>query len=86
MILAKCTFHRDLANDTSKVKGGGMFRYQGDDTFLLFGSSFDFGAAKLEDIKKCIEDGKVYGNSGLRRSLSNYRFIYDTQTELIALN
>ena len=86
LILAKCTFHKQLATDKEKVKGGGWFRFDDEKkAFILGGSSHDFGYAKLEDIKKCIELGNVYGNSRLSRKMDNYKFYYDTQTELIEL-
>ena len=87
LIMAKCTFHKQLATDKEKVKGGGWFRF--DDkkkAFILGGSSHDFGYAEMNDIKKCIEDGNVYGNSRMSRKMDNYKFFYDTQSELIALN
>lgn len=86
LIIGKCTFHKQLANDIANVKGGGWFRYDGNKTFILGGESHDFGYAKLEDIKKCIELGNVYGNSRMTRKMDNYKFVYDTETELIALN
>lgn len=87
LIMAKCTFHKQLATDKDKVKGGGWFRFDNDkEAFILGGSSHDFGYANMEDIKKCIEDGNVYGNSRLSRNMDNYKFFYDTQSELIPLN
>lgn len=85
LIIGECTYHKQLANDITKVEGGGWFRYD-NNTFTLGGSSHDFGYAKLEDIKKCIEDGNVYGNSRITRKMKNYKFVYDTQSELIKLN
>ena len=87
LIIGKCTFHKQLANDITKVKGGGWFRYDKDkNTFILGGKSHDFGYAKIEDIRKCIELGNVYGNSRMTRKMDNYKFVYDTQSELIELN
>jgi hypothetical protein len=87
LIMAKCTYHKELATDKEQVKGGGWFRYDDKkEAFILGGSSYDFGYAKIEDIKKCIEDGNVYGNTRLTRNMSDYKFLYDTQTELIELN
>tara|TARA_R110000796_G_scaffold118353_4_gene231979 strand:- start:3454 stop:3753 length:300 start_codon:yes stop_codon:yes gene_type:complete len=87
LIMAKCTYHKQLAKNKEQVKGGGWFRYDEDKkAFILGGSSYDFSYAKVEDIKKCIEDNKVYGNVRLTRNMSNHKFMYDTQTELIKLN
>ena len=87
LIMAKCTYHKQLATDTKQVKGGGWFQYdEYEKAFIFSGSSHDFGHAKIEDIKKCIENNKVFGNSRLTRNMSNHKFMYDTQTELIKLN
>ena len=61
LILSKVTFHRNLVTDKNKVRGGGWFIYN--DThkvFIFHGKSMEFGAADMEDIKKCIESGNVY--------------------------
>ena len=87
LIMAKCTYHKQLAKNKDQVRGGGWFRYDEDKkAFILGGSSYDFGYAKIEDIKKCIENNKVFGNSKLTRNISNHKFMYDTETELIKLN
>jgi len=87
LIIAKCTYHKQLAINEDKVKGGGWFRYdKANNAFILSGSSHDFGSAKIEDIKKCIELGNVYGNTRRSRKMDNHKFIYDTQCELIELN
>lgn len=69
LILAKVTYHKELATDLSKVRGGGMFDYDVDtNTFTLFGESSQFGPAELDDIKRCVENGKVYfGSSAMNR-------------------
>ena len=87
LIMAKCTFHKQLATDKEKVKGGGWFRFDDNKkAFILGGSSHDFGYAEMNDIKKCIEDGNVYEISRMSRKMDNYKFFYDTPSELIALN
>ena len=60
-ILSKCNYHKELANDISEVKGGGLFQYNHEEnTFTLFGESYDFGAVTLEEIKACFKAGNVY--------------------------
>lgn len=86
LILAKCTYHKQLAKDVTNVKGGGLFRKKDDNTFLLFGESYDFGSVNIDDLKKCIENGNVYSNSRLTKKLDGYKFIYDNHCELINLN
>lgn len=87
LILAKVTFHKEIVKDASKVKGGGWFRYVHDTkTFVFFGDSTDFGEAKLEDIKTCVKDGKIYSDNRLYRNLTEkYNFSYDTGSEVIEL-
>ena len=49
------TYHKQLAFDVTKVKGGGGFKFDRETkTFTLFGRSHDFGQANLEDISNCI--------------------------------
>lgn len=61
LILGKVTYHKELANDISQVRGGGMFEYDAStNTFTLFGESSQFGRADLDDVKRCVENGKVY--------------------------
>ena len=87
LIMGKCNYHKELATNVDDIKGGGMFRFDEDrGGFLLFGSSFDFGYAKLEDIRACIASGNVYGNSTLTRKIDNHKFFYDTQSEILTLN
>jgi len=88
LILSKCTFHKDLAIDKEKVKGGGMFNYNSkNNTFTFSGESHDFGKASLEDIQKAVLEDKVFTNPYLTRSIAKkHKFLYDTGSELIPLN
>lgn len=70
LIIAKCTYHKQLATDISKVKGGGMWTKK-DSTITLFGESHDFGKANIEDIQKCIDEDKVYWDKSLTKLVSN---------------
>lgn len=85
LIIARCTFHKQLVTDEKKVKGGGWWRKE-NDTFILFGCSTDFGAATIENIKSCIDKKNVFTNSGLYCSIADeFSFSYDTRTEIINL-
>jgi hypothetical protein len=77
LIISRCNFHKDIVCEEEKVKGGGWFKIKnGEITF--YGSSDDFGAASLEDIKKCVEEGRVYSNYTCTHSIINkYNFLYD---------
>lgn len=90
LIISKVTFHKDIACDIKNVKGGGWFKINNDvhpKTITFHGDSHDFGKAKFEDIKKCVEEKKVFSNKYLTSNLSDlYKFLYDTCTELIELN
>ena len=87
LIIGKCTFHKELAENKDNVKGGGWFNYDhSKKTFTFFGESHDFGKAEIEDIKEAIENDKVYANSMRSRKLTDHKFIYYTGTECIKLN
>lgn len=88
VILSKCTFHKELVTDKAKVKGGGIFKYNHENrSFTFSGSSHEFGTAKIEDIKKAIEDDKVFTNTMIINSIAKkFDFYYDTQSEIIKLN
>jgi hypothetical protein len=87
LIIGKCTYHKQLAGDPKDVKGGGWYRFK-DNTFTFYGDSFDFGAARMEDIQQAVLEDKVYTSSGRTKNLSTdkFKFVYDTQCELIPLN
>lgn len=86
LILSKCTYHKELVTDPTKVKGGGWFRIK-DETLTFYGDSHDLGAAKMNDIKHCVENDKIFTNPYLTHSIATkYKFFYDTQSEVIALN
>jgi len=88
LILGKVTFHKHLANDISKVRGGGWFVYHHDSkTFILHGESHQFGKARLEDIQKCVESGEVYTNKSKTHSIAkDFTFYYDKYSEKVKLN
>jgi hypothetical protein len=91
LIMMKVSFHKHMILDpaNSEIKGGGWFRYDNENKrFIFYGDSTDFGAAKLEDIKKCVEDNKIFSNPYSDESLTEhgYKFAYDTGTEIIPLN
>lgn len=89
LILAKCTYHKDLARNVKNVKGGGWWRLDNDNlTFILEGESHDFGRAKIEDIINCIQNEKVFSSHALVRNLTkDFIFKYKNEYgELINLN
>ncbi len=88
LILSKVVYHKNLVDDVDKVSGGGWFVFNENlNMFVFYGSSFNFGKAKFVDIKKCVEDGKVYSDKYLNHNITNkYKFGYDTGTEIINLN
>lgn len=87
LYMGKVTFHKQLANEGDKVKGGGWFTYNSDDqSFTLYGDSHDFGRAKIEDIQACVDKGNVGENYSKNRH-ANHKFYYRYEcgdiTELI---
>lgn len=87
LIISKCTYHKQLVTFPDKVKGGGWWSLNEQlKEFTLFGDSYDFGSANIEDIKKCVELGKVFTNKSLIKTLQGYTFKYkDSSGEIINL-
>lgn len=88
VIISKVTFHKEMVTEKEKVQGGGSYRYNHEaNSFTFYGESYDFGPAKMEDIKKAIEEDKVFTNPLCYRSIAkDHDFYYDTQSEIIKLN
>lgn len=77
LILGKVQFHKHLANDPKDVKGDGWYEFDYErKTFTFYGESYDFGSAKLVDIKKCIELKNVFDTKLSRNIFDNYNFVY----------
>lgn len=78
LIISKCTYHRQLVTDTSKVKGGGWYSIDlFEKKLTLYGDSYEFGRAKLEDISNCVKNHKVFFNRALSRRVEDeYRIFY----------
>lgn len=86
IIIGKATYHKDLIEEDEKnVKGGGWFKYDPkDNSFTLGGNSFDFGAAKEEDIKACILNEEVYPVR-MYRTMNDHTFKLDRQSEIVTV-
>ena len=88
LIISKCTYHKQLVTDVTKVKGGGWWTLDKDNSiFTLYGDSQDFGRAKIEDIINCVQRKKVYSNPLLDISLTDdYTFQYrDVENKIIEI-
>jgi len=88
LIIARCTYHKELATDFTKIKGGGWWKLDKEtQTFTLNGDSHDFGRAKVEDIKNCIDKGDVYTNSSCFHSIADkWNFNYSNECgEIVVL-
>lgn len=62
IVIGKVEFHHELRTQKdSTIKGGGWFFFddQEEPTFILYNKSFDFGFAKIEDVKKAVIEGNV---------------------------
>ena len=83
LIIAKCTYHKQLVTDVSKVKGGGWWTMDRErTTFTLHGDSQEFGKAKIEDIANCVQRGKVYTSVSLCDNLKNDGFKFQYKNEV----
>lgn len=87
LIMSRVTYHRELKFGDESVKGGGWFNWNEDtNTFTFRGSSEDFGQAKIDDIKECIKNDKVFTNPFSDESVAKkHNFFYWTGVELINL-
>lgn len=88
LIIAKCTYHKQLATDLTKVKGGGWWTLDRDNSvFTLFGDSFDLDRAKIEDIANCVKRKKVFSSPTLTRNYADdFKFKYrDELGEIVDL-
>lgn len=76
MVLAKCTFHKQLAHNTENVLGGGSWELF-ENEITLFDKSQDFGPCTLEDLKYVIQNKKVFPHTYSDRDLSaKYNFVW----------
>jgi hypothetical protein len=86
LIIAKCTYHKQLVTVKDQVKGGGLWKLDQDkNEFVLYGISFDFGYASAEDIKACIEAGNVFYSYIGGRKIVGHTFYLNTGSEIIKL-
>jgi hypothetical protein len=86
LIIAKCTYHKQLVTDKDQVKGGGMWMLDmAKKEFLLYGDSFDFGRASIEELKVCIESGNVFWSYNGGRKIEGHTFYLNTGIEIIKL-
>lgn len=86
LIIGKCTYHKQLATDSMRVKGGGWWKWEQEKKeFLLYGESEDFGKASIEDIKDCIKSGNVFLSYSGGRNVSDHSFYLKTGIETIKL-
>lgn len=92
LVISKVVYHKEIlceqidpVTEPHRIKGGGWFKFK-DNTFTFYGDSHDFGAAKLEDIQKAVNEGKVFTNIYQTHSIADdHNFAYDTQSEIITL-
>ncbi len=72
LVIGKATFHKQLAHTKENVVSGGWWAFDKEsNTFTLSDKSEDFGMARVEDIKTCIERGHVYTNWTCENSLAD---------------
>jgi hypothetical protein len=89
LIMAKCTYHKQLVTKADNVHGGGWWKMDHEIKMITFnGKSEDFGKATIENIQKCIKSKNVYTNSSLStRRFEDFTFYYRKDDgEIINLN
>ena len=91
IVIGKVTYHKQLIWDLDSeiISGGGWFIINCDDkTITFYGDSYDFGEAKFEDIKKCVDEHRVFSSPLKNNEISGkYKLKYKTDDdEIIDLN
>jgi hypothetical protein len=88
LILMRVHYHIEIVSNEKAVKGGGWYKMDTESkTITFYGKSDAFGAAKLENIKKCVEAGKVFTDKNLTKCIAGeYSFFYKTDYELIPIS
>lgn len=87
LIIAQCTYHKQLVTDEEQVKGGGLWKWDREKKEItLYGSSDDYNSASPEDVKICIEAGNVFLSYAGGRNVSDNTFYLNTGYETIKLN
>jgi len=82
LIIGKCTFHKQLATDIAKVKGGGWWTLDKENnTFTLYGESSDFGRSTFENIQDCVRRRKVFSSAALVRNFCEQGFKFQYRNE-----
>ena len=84
LIIANCTYHKEMLNDVTKVKGGG-FWHRVNDFYIFSGESCHYGKAKIEDIKACVANKRVFIGKERKKNVSDKGFAFDTGKEIITL-
>lgn len=78
IVLGKATYHKHLATNVAKVKGGGWYSINVEKKTLVFGGrSHDFGSVNPEVLKDCVKRGKVFDRLFIRDFVEmGYTFWY----------
>lgn len=88
LLLGKVTYHKHLAHNIKNVKGGGGFSMDREKMeIVLFGESYDFGRASMEDLIYCVQRKRCFTSWTLVNNLSlEFRFFWkNPDGELIDL-
>ena len=79
--LGKCTFHKELAEDRSKVTGGGWFYWdQNENNLYLYDCSQDFGYASQEEVVRALNSTKFDRRNEYFLSRVNGIYFSDAET------
>lgn len=84
IVLGAVANHSQLmqTDDKQNVIGGGFCLYYSvTNTFILFGSSSEFGKAKIQDIKPIVFSNNVYTIADRQLSKDEYNFIYRSKRQ-----
>lgn len=80
LLIASCEYHKEIATDIKKVKGGGWWILdKKNSTFTFYGESHDFGKVNISDISNCVKNKKVFTSPEVMESPKDFKFLYKNE-------
>lgn len=80
LLIASCGYHKEIATDIKRVKGGGWrVLDKKNSTFTFYGESHDFGKANVSDIANCAINKKVFTTPVVMESPKDFKFLYKNE-------
>lgn len=75
LMSASVDYHKELCDDHSTTKGGGLWHKEGNNLYL-YASSLDYGTPNIEDVKSALNDDIT------AMRVESYNIFYSTEQSL----